>query len=216
MTAALRPNLPPPGTTPLLANTPPAGSLLTAKAEDLLRSPFAAPRDAFGLGPAQRTTPALTHTPVAPIGDPTLTPLVARHRTEANLAGPRVRPGASTSAETARIQRDLARTIALRTAGVATGTVAAGGAAALLFPGQPDKMKHAAGCAAISGTVSAVTGRPLVGFAAGAGVGVAKELVDGSRLNPNGHRDFRLNGDLGADLLGAALGAATVGITIKL
>lgn len=209
MTAALRSTFPPP-----LRAPEPAGEALAATAEALRRSPFEAPtRDALELRPTQLGSPA-RHTPTATlIADPALAPALTMQRTQAMLAGPRLRQ--NPAAETARVQRDLARTIALRTAGVATGTVAAGATAAVLFPGQRDKMKHAAGCAAISSTVAAVTGRPVVGFATAAGVGVAKELIDGSRLNPRGHRDFRLNGDLGADLLGAALGAATMGITIK-
>jgi hypothetical protein len=119
------------------------------------------------------------------------------------------------SRDGATARDDLGRTIAIRAAAVGAGTVGAGLLACGLFGGQTDKVKHAAVSAAIAGTVGAITEKPWLGFAASVGVGVAKELIDGSRLNPRGQRDFRLAGDLGADLLGASLGALGVGIAIK-
>lgn len=110
----------------------------------------------------------------------------------------------------------LALSIATRTAAVGISSFAAYESAQALFPGTVDKPKHALVSAAVSGTVGAVTGRPLVGLAASLAVGVAKEFYDGSRFHPNGHREFKLNGDLGADLLGAALGSMAIAVTIPI
>jgi hypothetical protein len=110
----------------------------------------------------------------------------------------------------------LALSIATRTAAVGISSFASYKLAGEAFPGQSDKAKHAFVSAAIASTVSAVTEKPLLGLAASVAVGVAKEFVDGSRLNPKGSRDFRLNGDLGADLMGAALGSLAISVTIPI
>jgi hypothetical protein len=94
-----------------------------------------------------------------------------------------------------------------RPAGLGLALQASHQAAKFLFPGQQDKTRHAIFSAAITGTVTILTNKRLVGIAAGIAAGVAKEFIDGSRLNPTGHRDFRLNGDLGADAIGIAFGA---------
>jgi hypothetical protein len=140
----------------------------------------------------------------------------ARARALPSLEQAMLSPEADAASRDAATARDnLGRTIAIRAAAVGAGTVGAGLLAYGLFGGQQDKVKHAAVSAAIAGTVGAITEKPWIGLAASVGVGVAKELIDGSRLNPRGHRDFRLNGDLGADLLGASLGALSVGIALK-
>ena len=97
--------------------------------------------------------------------------------------------------------------VAEKAAHVGIGTALGVGAAAALFRDQPDKLKHAAATAVVSGVVSEATGKWWAGVGAAIVVGVAKELADGSRLNPHGTRDFRLNGDLGADLIGAVTGS---------
>jgi hypothetical protein len=94
-----------------------------------------------------------------------------------------------------------------RPAGLGLALQASNQAAKFLFPGHKDKPRHAMVCAAVTGTVSILTNKRLVGIAAGIAAGIAKEFIDGSRLNPKGHRDFRLNGDLGADAIGIAFGA---------
>jgi hypothetical protein len=110
----------------------------------------------------------------------------------------------------------LALKIAARTAAAGISSVASYQLAKQAFPGQPDKAKHAFVSAAIASGVSAATEKPLLGLAASVGVGIVKELIDGSRLNPGGSRDFKLNGDLGADLMGAALGSLAISVTIPL
>lgn len=95
-----------------------------------------------------------------------------------------------------------------RPAGFVLVTLSAGQVAKAAFPGQSDKVRHAMVSAALTGTVSLLTGHRGLGIAAGIAVGVAKECIDGSRLNPKGHRDFSLKGDLGADAIGILMGAA--------
>jgi hypothetical protein len=91
---------------------------------------------------------------------------------------------------------------------------AAATAARARFSGQGDKEQHAEACAKIAATyknrLSWVLPESLAaagGFGVSMAVGVVKEIVDSSPLNPEGTRDFSLDGDLGADLLGAVVGA---------
>jgi hypothetical protein len=85
--------------------------------------------------------------------------------------------------------------------------VGARNAAKVFFPGSRDKPKHAMMSAAVTGTVSLLTGSRLIGIGTGVAVGLLKECYDGSRFNPHGDRDFHLNGDLGADALGILMGS---------
>ncbi|HBN07423.1 MAG TPA: hypothetical protein DD435_01840 [Cyanobacteria bacterium UBA8530] len=84
-------------------------------------------------------------------------------------------------------------------------TLAAQGSTSWLFPGQQDKRLHAMGCALISSLTAEWSGNPWLGMTAGVLLGTAKEVLDGTGWCP-GERDFRLDGDLGADLLGSAMG----------
>jgi hypothetical protein len=94
-----------------------------------------------------------------------------------------------------------------KVAGVGMSVLAARNVARVVFPGAADKPKHAMACAAVTGTVSVLTGSRLAGIGAGLAVGILKECYDGSRFNPTGSRDFSLKGDLGADAIGIAMGA---------
>ncbi|HEY9765313.1 MAG TPA: hypothetical protein V6C82_03075 [Chroococcales cyanobacterium] len=84
-------------------------------------------------------------------------------------------------------------------------TLAAQGSTFWLFPGQQDKRFHAMGCALISSLTAEWSGNPWLGMTAGVLLGAAKEVLDGTGWY-QGKRDFRLDGDLGADLLGTAMG----------
>lgn len=138
--------------------------------------------------------------PVVPLAASSIQPMPQALRQTAAAAG--------LSAGAHVMGRDQLRLGAVaKPASIALATLASGRAATVLFRDQPDKPKHAMACAAVTGTVRAVTGSRALGVAAGVAVGIAKELYDGSKFNPNGSRDFRLDGDLGADLLGVAFGA---------
>lgn len=75
-----------------------------------------------------------------------------------------------------------------------------------VFANAPkDKLLHAVACAAISTGTAEVTGNPAIGFMVSADIGIGKEMIDGSSLNPKGSRDLK---DLAADLKGACIGLA--------
>jgi hypothetical protein len=94
-----------------------------------------------------------------------------------------------------------------KAAGLGMALIGSRNAAMLFFPGATDKPKHAMACAAITGTVSVLSGNRFIGIGAGVAAALLKECYDGSRFNPKGNRDFHLNGDLGADAIGIAMGA---------
>lgn len=72
-----------------------------------------------------------------------------------------------------------------------------------------DKTKHLSVGFAIGGAVTAMTGRPLYGFAAGTAIGALKELSD---AHSTGHTSsFQ---DFAVTAAGAAIGAYTGGVVL--